>query len=135
MTAAHDASAERLLLDTSALLGEPFGHPTAQAAISVITLAELRFGVLVARDERTRALRLRRLEAVIQAFDPLPVDDAVADRYGEMAAAVKHQGRQPRARQFDLLIAATAAAHNARLVTRNPADFAGLASFVDLLVP
>lgn len=135
MTSTPDEAAERLLLDTSALLGEPFGHPSAQAAISVITLAELRFGVLVARDERTRATRLRRLEAVLRSFDPLPVDDAVADRYGEIAAAVKHAGRQPRARQFDLLIAATAAAHDATLVTRNPADFAGLDAFVRLLVP
>jgi len=43
---------------------------------------------------------------------------------------VRSHGRQPRARQFDLLIAATAVAHDATLLTHNLADFAGLESFV-----
>jgi len=54
----------------------------------------------------------------------------VADHYAELAALVRSRGRQPRARQFDLLIAATAVAHDATLLTHNLADFAGLESFV-----
>jgi predicted nucleic acid-binding protein len=44
-------------------------------------------------------------------------------------------GRQPRARARDLLIAATAHAHGAGLLTYNLADFAGLDDLVDVRVP
>lgn len=42
-------------------------------------------------------------------------------------------GRQPRARALDLLIAATALAHGARLYTRNPGDLAGLDGLVEIV--
>jgi predicted nucleic acid-binding protein len=54
------------------------------------------------------------------------VTDAVARTYGALAAAVVAAGRQPRSRSFDLVIAATAATHEAVLYTRNPKDFVGL---------
>lgn len=73
-----------------------------------------------------RAERVRRLGAVKRAFEPLAVDAAVARAYGALAAAVVAAGRQPRARVTDLLIAATAVAHDARLYTRNAADLVGL---------
>ena len=65
-----------------------------------------------------------------QRFDALPVDEAVAASYGRLAAAVVDAGRQPRRRVMDLLIAATAHAHGARLYTRNAADFAGLEDLI-----
>jgi toxin FitB len=43
------------------------------------------------------------------------VDDAAASSYGELAAAVVAAGRPPPARVMDLLVAATAHAHGARL--------------------
>ena len=73
-----------------------------------------------------RAERPRRLSVLQRHFDALPVDDALAVSYGRLAAAVVDHGRQPRRRVMDLLIAATAHAHRARLYTRNPDDFAGL---------
>lgn len=99
-------------------------------AISAVTLAELHFGVLVAKSSKVRAERLRRLSILQQQFDALPVDDAVAVSYGRLAAAVVDAGRQPRRRVMDLLIAATAHAKGARLYTRNPGDFAGLEDLV-----
>ncbi|WP_245937783.1 cytotoxic translational repressor of toxin-antitoxin stability system, toxin of TAS system [Williamsia limnetica] len=42
-------------------------------------------------------------------------------------------GRKPRAQSRDLLIAATAHAHDARLFTRNPSDFAGLADLLEVV--
>lgn len=42
-------------------------------------------------------------------------------------------GRQPRRRTMDLLIAATAHAHSARLYTRNPDDFRGLDDLIDVV--
>ena len=66
-----------------------------------------------------RAERLRRLSILQRKFDPLPFDEAVAASYGQLAAAESvAAGRQPRARVMDLLIAATAHAHSARLYTR-----------------
>ncbi len=55
-----------------------------------------------------------------------PGDDEVARSYGRLAAAVASVGRKPRGRVMDVLIAATAHAHGARLYTRNAADLRGL---------
>lgn len=116
----------RVVLDTSVLLGPRPEIGDAEVAISAVSLAELHFGVLVARSTATRAERLRRLGVIEKTFDALPVDEAVARDYGHLAAALVHAGRQPRARVADLLIAATARTHDAELWTRNPADVAGL---------
>jgi toxin FitB len=89
--------------------------------------------VLVAKDQAARAARLARLSALQRRFDPLPVDEAVADSYAQLAARVVQVGRQPRARTMDLLIAATAHAHNASVYTRNGADLAGLEDLVTII--
>jgi predicted nucleic acid-binding protein len=123
----------RALLDTSIVIATGVGELEGDLAISSVTLAELHFGVLVARDPATRAERLRRLSVLQHRFDALPLDDAVAASYGEIAAAVVRAGRQPRARTMDLLIAATAHAHSARLYTRNPDDFIGVDKHVEIV--
>lgn len=56
-----------VLLDTSVLIASEQG-PQEDAAISVVSLTELHFGVLIARDEETRALRTRRLGAIEDHF-------------------------------------------------------------------
>jgi toxin FitB len=123
----------RALLDTSVVIASSMGELEGELAISSVTLAELHFGVLVARNPAARAARLRRLSMLQRHFDSLPLDEAVAASYGEIAAAVLNAGRQPRARTMDLLIAATAHAHSARLYTRNPADFIGLDKHVEVI--
>lgn len=65
-------------------------------------------------------------------FDALPVDEAVSRSYGRLAAAAQ-VGRRPRARVMDLLIAATAHAHDARLYTRNPKDLHGLEDLLEIV--
>ncbi len=104
-----------------------------ELAISTASLAELHFGVMVITDGTTRAERLRRLTMLQRNFDALPVDDDVAASYGRLAATGAHVGRQPRSRAFDLLIAATAHAHSARLYTRNAADLVGLDDLVEAI--
>jgi predicted nucleic acid-binding protein len=49
------------LLDTSVVIADEVGDLPDEAAISAATLAELHFGVHLAKDEERRALRLRRL--------------------------------------------------------------------------
>jgi toxin FitB len=112
----------RALLDTSVLIGEE-SPPDIEAAISVASLAELHFGVLVAEDDDERAVRTQRLGAIESAFDPLPVSADVAREWGRLAAAVTIRGGQPRRRTIDLVLAATANVHSVPLLTRNTADF------------
>lgn len=128
------APEERAILDTSVVIDEGIVPIPGVLAISAITLAELHFGVLVAKTVDVRAERLRRLSVLQQRFDALPVDDAVAAGYGRLAAAVAETGRRPRRQVMDLLIAATARAHGARLYTRNADDFAGLEALVEIVV-
>ena len=123
----------RAVLDTSVVIAVDVPPLEGELAISAATLAELHFGVLVARDAETRAERLRRLSVLYRKFDALPLDDAVAASYGYLAAAVVDAGRQPRARTMDLLIAATAHAHSARLYTRNAGDFLGADTLVEIV--
>ena len=123
----------RAILDTSVVLAADVGPLDGELAISSATLAELHFGVLVTSDPMIRAERLRRLSVLQRTFDALPVDDTVAASYGHIAAAVAEAGRQPRARTMDLLIAATAHAHSARVYTRNARDFAGADSLVEVV--
>jgi predicted nucleic acid-binding protein len=123
----------RGILDTSVVIATDVGPLEGELAISAATLAELHFGVLVARERAVRAERLRRLSFLQRRFDALPVDEAVAASYGQLAAAVVDAGRRPRARVIDLLIAATAHAHSARLYTRNLDDFVGLDDLVEVV--
>jgi predicted nucleic acid-binding protein len=128
-----DARRVRGVLDTSVLIATDVPPLEGDLAISAASLAELHFGVLVAADASVRAQRLRKLSEFQRRFDPLPVDEVVAASYGELAANVVAAGRQPRARVMDLLIAATAHAHGARLYTRNAADLVGLDNLLDIV--
>jgi hypothetical protein len=121
------------LLDTSVLIAAEKG-PEEDAAISVISLTELHFGVLVARDDKTRALRVRRLGAVEEHFDALPFD-AAARECGRLHALVAQRGGAPRRRAMDLAIAATANVHAVPLMTYNIKDFQIIAEEVELREP
>ncbi|GAB48335.1 type II toxin-antitoxin system VapC family toxin [Mobilicoccus pelagius] len=123
---------ERGVLDTSVVIANDVAPLPGALAISAATLAELHFGVLVAKTAQVRAERLRRLSVLQRRFDPLPLDENVAASYGRLAAAVVEAGRRPRGRDMDLLIAATAHTHDATLYTRNPGDFAGLEELLDV---
>lgn len=111
----------RVLIDTSVLIGvEDVG--TLEGAISVASIAELHFGVLVRAPEEERSRRTRRLGVIEATFDPLPVTAAVGREWGQLAAAVVNRKGKPRRRAMDLLIAATANVHGVPLLTANHAD-------------
>lgn len=124
----------RAVLDTSVLIAEdaPEG---LDLAISSVSIGELHFGLLLARSDEERARRAVRLATIEAAFSPLPVDARVAREWGVLAAQVARRGAQPRRRQADLLIAATARVHDALLLTHNVDDFTQIADQVNLARP
>ena len=121
----------RVLLDTSVLIGELPPPDEVEAAISVVSITELHFGVLIADDEDERARRIARLAAIEATFDPLPVSVDVARVWGQLAAAVARRGGNPRRRQIDLAIAATARVEGVPLLTENVGDFQIIHDLVD----
>lgn len=122
----------RGLLDTSVVIGIEVAELPEEAAISVATLAELHFGVHLAKDEASRALRLRRLAEIESRFAALPIDEAVARAYGELAALTVRAGRKVRARVVDVFVAATARVHGVALYTRNRQDFEPFSELIEL---
>jgi toxin FitB len=121
----------RVLLDTSVLIST-VAPENVEAAISVASLAELHFGLLVAKDPDEGARRAQRLGVVEATFDPLPIDTPVAREWGRLAAAITQRGWQPRRRAIDLAIAATANVHGVPLLTADSADFEMIGDLVDI---
>lgn len=120
----------RGVLDTSVLVAReqerPLGDLPDEAAISVVTVAELHLGVLLADDPRVRAERLRTLSNVERSFDALPIDDEVARAFAVIVADARRRGRKPKI--TDAWIAATALAHTLPLFTQDAGfdDLAGV---------
>lgn len=132
-----ETPAARGLIDTSVVIDLEridAGALPAEVAVSAITMAELAAGPHATADPDERARRQDRLQRAEATFDALPVDAAVARAYGRVYAAVAGAGRKARgARSLDLLIAATALATDLPLYTRNPSDFRGIGSFVEVV--
>lgn len=124
----------RALLDTSVLIAAD-APGDVEGAVSAASLAELHFGVLIARSDDERARRTQRLGAIEATFDPLPIDSAVAREWGRLAAAVAQRGGAPRKRAVDLAIAATATAHKVPLLTHNVKDFRIIEDLVEARTP
>lgn len=101
------------LVDASVLIGgRAFAIPSQLGwTTSIVVIGELHAGVMMARDDATRAERLRRLTSVLDRAPILGIDHLVAARYGELRAAAR---RKP---ANDLWIAATALAHDLELLT------------------
>ncbi len=121
-------SVERGVLDTSVFIAAESGRPLdverlpEMSALCVVTLAELRGGVLAATDGATRARRLSTLEAAAD-IEVLPIDEPVAAHWARLRVHLAEAGR--RVRVNDLWIAATAVAHRLPVVTQ-VADFDAL---------
>ncbi|MDP2995911.1 MAG: type II toxin-antitoxin system VapC family toxin [Bryobacterales bacterium] len=94
--------------------------------LSVLTLGEIRKGIALLSDAARRGTLERWLETGLRARFAgrvLPIDEAVADTWGVVAAAAARAGTPVPA--IDGLLAATALCYNLTLVTRNTADVAG----------
>jgi predicted nucleic acid-binding protein len=124
------------VVDTSIIaairLYEPAELPDTML-ITAVTLGELSYGPHATDDPAKRAGRVAVLQHVEATFDPLPYDQAAARLYGQICAAVRAAGRQPRTRSSDLMIAATAASNDLPLYTANPDDFKGTEGLAEIV--
>jgi hypothetical protein len=96
--------------------------PPLQVAVSVVTLAELRLGVLAAADGPTRARRLETLSRA-EALEPLPIDTRVAHAWAALRLALRDSAR--RMPLNDSWIAATAIAHHLAVAAQD-SDYDGI---------
>jgi predicted nucleic acid-binding protein len=124
------------ILDTSVFVALEHGRtldPDAlprQNAISIVTRAELRAGVLAADDIATRDRRIATFEAS-RVFTLLPIDRDVDSAWAQMRAYLAASGRRTNAN--DVWIAATAAAREIPVVTQDT-DFDALNGVAGLTV-
>jgi predicted nucleic acid-binding protein len=91
-------------------------RPPERVAVSVVTVGELRLGVLAAQDGPTRAQRLETLSAVA-VLEPLPVDEAVARAWATLRLALRDAGK--RMPLNDSWIAATAIANDMAVASQD----------------
>jgi predicted nucleic acid-binding protein len=124
------------VLDTSVFIaieqGRPLRHEAIpeSGAISIVTKAELRAGILAAKDIATRDRRLGTLDAIANIV-VLPVDEQVARAWAQMRAYLA--AAEGRVNINDMWIAATAAAHEIPVLTQD-GDFDALNGVAGLTV-
>ncbi|HEX3734099.1 MAG TPA: type II toxin-antitoxin system VapC family toxin [Solirubrobacterales bacterium] len=130
-------SPNRGLIDTSVVVDLEQVDPDLlpdDLAISTLTLAELACGPHAASDDLERARRQNHLQQVEASLEPLSFDPRCGRAFGQIYAAVSRVGRKARgARTVDLMIAATALAHELPLYTLNAADLRGLEDLVEIV--
>jgi predicted nucleic acid-binding protein len=112
----------RALADTSLFIARESGRTLAQIelpdelAISVITVGELRAGVLAAPDILTRDVRLATLTEAL-AFDAVPIDQTVAEAWALLRILLRDGGLKMPVN--DSWIAATAMTLGVPVVTQD----------------
>ncbi len=118
-------TARRALADTSVFIGlETRRFDGSQISnfewgISVVTLGELRLGVLQAKDPEAASQRLSTYQ-LAQRFEALTIDEQVSDAWALLISRLRAAGRK--APINDSWIAATAIAHGIPIVTQD-ADY------------
>ena len=115
----------RGIADTSVFIARESGRPLRaedlpdEVAVSVITIGELRAGVLAAGDLGTRDRRLATLTLAL-ALQPVPIDDPVADAWARLRLLLHDSGQ--RMPVNDSWIAATAMSLGVSVITQD-ADY------------
>jgi predicted nucleic acid-binding protein len=122
-----DGGGGRALADTSVFIAveqdSPLSaRPPGRLAVSVITIGELRLGVLAAAESATRSRRLETL-SMAEQLEPLPVDARVSRAWAALRVALRDSGiRLP---INDSWIAATAIALDLPVATQD-SDYDGV---------
>lgn len=105
-----------------------------EVAISTLTLAELIAGPYAAGDDLTRMRRQNHLRRVKEQAEALPFDSDCAHAWGRIYTAAVRAGRKARgSRAIDLMIAATALAHDLPLYTLNAQDLRSLEGLIEIV--
>ena len=94
-----------------------------EGSIAALTLAELTAGPLAASTPSEAAVRTERLQWAEGKFEAIPFDAAAARTYGRIYAAVVESNQKPRG----------GLSRGLPLYTRNPADFASIATIVTIV--
>lgn len=120
----------RYLLDTTVIVPYLAGDQSVKdlletmlsdgIAIAILSYLEAYQGAI---EDPDPLKALQRFEAFVVGVPVLPVSLAVARRCAEIRSLLKRQGKNPRRRGFDLVIAATALDHGLELVTHNLRDY------------
>jgi len=112
----------RGLADTSLFIAHESGRVLQESpfpdelAVSIITIGELRAGILAADDVKIRAVRLATLTRAL-SLDPVDVDDDVAEQWARLRVLLRDTGK--RMPVNDSWIAATAMALEVPIVTQD----------------
>ncbi|MCB9390688.1 MAG: type II toxin-antitoxin system VapC family toxin [Acidimicrobiia bacterium] len=112
----------RAIADTSIFIAQESGRALntsalpEQMAVSVITIGELRAGVLAATDVATRDRRLRTLTAAMQT-NPIEIDVSIAESWATLRVTLREAGR--RMPLNDSWIAATAMSYSVPVLTQD----------------
>ncbi|MGB6057019.1 MAG: type II toxin-antitoxin system VapC family toxin [Microthrixaceae bacterium] len=110
------------MADTSIFIADETGrqldpsHLPDELAVSVITIGELRAGVLATDDLATRDRRLRTLTSAM-TLDPVPIDTRTAERWAQLRVLLRDSGL--RMGVNDSWIAATAMALQIPVLTQD----------------
>ena len=112
----------RGLADTSLFIAHESGRVLQESlfpdelGVSIITIGELRAGVLAADDVEIRAVRLATLTRAL-SLDPVDIDDDVAEQWARLRVLLRDSGK--RMPVNDSWIAATAMALEVPIVTQD----------------
>lgn len=122
MSSTPSVIASRGLADTSVFIARESGRSLDTAAlpdelaVSVITIGELRAGVLAAGSLEVRDRRLATLSDALR-LDSIPIDEAIARDWARLRVALRDAGQ--RMPVNDSWIAATAMALDVPVVTQD----------------
>jgi predicted nucleic acid-binding protein len=114
---------QRALADTSLFIGLEARRFDDRAlaelllGVSVITLGELRLGVVSASHDPDSASRRLATYELARQFEPIPIDERVSDAWALLVAKLRAKGRK--APINDTWIAATALAHGLPVATQD----------------
>lgn len=112
----------RAIADTSLFIGlearrfDGAALADLELGVSVITLGELRLGVVSARNDPGAASRRLATYELARQFEPLPIDERISDAWALLVAQLRAEGRK--APVNDTWIAATAVAHEMPVATQ-----------------
>lgn len=113
------------------LVANRFGQYGGRLHMSAVTLGEL---LTWAKRANAPAKRLQGVLDLLKEVQVLPIDEAVAQNFGDVRAARLDAGQA--APQMDMMNAATALVHNLTMVTHNVGDYTNIPGLtvVDWLV-